>query len=101
MPLPYWPVERVETEKRRLVILRRLADEPSYELAASILRDHCRRVGVPSTGTQTHAAAAWLAEAELATLREERGETIVRITGVGREVADGATVHPGVQRPDP
>lgn len=104
MPLPNWPVERIETEKRRLVMLRRLAGEPGYEIAASILGHHCRRVGVPSTSDQIAAAAAWLAEQGCVTLRHEDSEdqeTVLRLTRAGREVAEGARVLPGVLRPDP
>ena len=45
---PVWPVARVETERRRLEVLRYLASVPGYEAAAMVLRDRCREIGVPT-----------------------------------------------------
>lgn len=96
-----WPVARVETEKRRLEVLRYLTRSGSYEAAGSILRMHCSQIGVPTTGQQIVAAIQWLAEAELITVRGEGDDPVARITHDGRDVAEGMSVHPGVLRPDP
>jgi hypothetical protein len=96
-----WSVAQVETEKRRLVILRYLALSPRYEAAAQVLRLHCDRVGVPTGTDKLLGALVWLAEQELIVLREPGDEPVARLTTLGREVADGVTTVPGVLRPDP
>ncbi|WPY94693.1 hypothetical protein T8T21_00780 [Limimaricola variabilis] len=96
-----WPLEAVETEMRRLKVLRYLADATGYEAAASVLRLHCARIGVPTTPDQVTAAMAWLAEMELVTLRHYEAEPIAKLTTFGRDVAEGIRTLPGVLRPDP
>lgn len=96
-----WPVVRIETEKRRLEVLRYLTVAPGYEATAQVLRLHCNRVGVPTASDHLIAALAWLEEHHLVTLRRIGDEPIVRVTSNGREVADGLTLVPGVLRPDP
>ncbi|MGR3435258.1 MAG: VpaChn25_0724 family phage protein [Shimia sp.] len=89
------------SEHRRLAILRHLAQAQDYTANASILRDVCSGVGVPSTHDQVIGALAWLQEAELITL-VDHGDVVVataRLRGV--EVAAGAAEHPGVARPRP
>lgn len=94
-------VLRIETEKRRLEMLRYLLRMPGYEAEATLLRLHCGRIGVPSTVDQTLASLHWLAEQELVTVRMHDQIVIGRITMAGREVADGSRSIPGVMRPDP
>jgi len=94
-------VYRIETEKRRLEIMLDLLDSPRYEAAASILRLHCQRLGVPSTLDQITGALQWLQEQDLITVRTHQDEIIARITAAGREVAEGTRSIPGVLRPDP
>ena len=96
-----WPIETVETEFRRLKMLQYLEGTPAYEAAASVMRLHCGRIGVPTNADQAVAAIAWLDEMELVTTRDYQGEPIARLTNKGREVATGATSMPGVIRPDP
>ena len=95
------PVARIESEKRRLETLRYLARSGGYEAAASLLRVHLCRIGVPTLADQMAACLAWLEEQELVTRRAEGPEAIARITARGRDVAEGAAEHPGVLRPDP
>lgn len=96
-----WPVERIEAEMRRLQILRYLAGAGGYEASAGVLRLHCAQIGLPTTADQLRAALAWLDEAELVTSRAYGTDTISRITSIGRDVAEGTQIHPGVLRPDP
>lgn len=96
-----WPVAEIESAKRRLETLRYLTGIPGYEAAASILRDHCRRIGVPTTTDQMHACVAWLEEHRLARVRLRQADPVVRVTQDGREVALGFKVHPGVMQPEP
>lgn len=96
------PVERIETEKRRLVVLIYLAKAPGYAASAQILTLECRRLGVPTTTDQLMGAIAWLEEQELVTSREGGpGDIVARVTARGRDVADGNVAVPGVMRPDP
>ncbi len=94
-------VYRIETEKRRLALLIYLASTPGYEVAASLLHLHCKRVGIPSTADQVLAAVAWLVEQELIAVRDGGPEPIARLTVSGRETALGERMTPGVMRPDP
>lgn len=96
-----WPIESVETEFRRLKMLQYLAAIPGYEAAATVLRLHCGRIGVPTTSDQVVAAMAWLAEQELVTSRVYNNEPIIRLMHKGREVALGHANVPGIMRPDP
>ena len=96
-----WPVHRIETEKRRLEVLRYLVNSGRYEAAATMLRMHCSRIGVPTSNDQIAAALAWLAEHELITVRGEGADPVARVTSDGRDVAEGLTAYPGVLRPDP
>ena len=96
-----WPISSVETEFRRLKILRYLALVPSYEASASVLRLHCSRIGVPTTSDQVVAAMAWLTEQELVSSRDYQGEPIIRLKPNGLDVAPGQSQCPGVMRPDP
>jgi hypothetical protein len=96
-----WPVIAVETERRRLEVLKYLRAVPEYEAAAMILREQCRAVGVPSTSDQIITCLHWLAEQELVTLRAAPSEPIAHLTPHGLETARGLRVHPGVMRPDP
>ncbi|KAF0674377.1 VpaChn25_0724 family phage protein [Profundibacterium mesophilum] len=96
-----WPVERIEAEMRRLHVLRYLAAAGGYEASASVLRLHCARIGLPTTGDQLVADLSWLEQAQLTTLRSYGTDTIARLTSAGRDVAEGTQYHPGVMRPDP
>lgn len=96
-----WPVVRIETEKRRLVILQFLTLSTGYEAQADVLRDYCCRFGVPTTDDAARAALHWLQDALLATLREADDTIIARITVEGIEVAQGLRKHPGVMTPGP
>ena len=96
-----WPILRVEEEKRRLELLRYLAQAPAYEAGGQVLRLHCRQIGVPSSESQIDAALAWLEEQGLLQLRRIGEDVVARVTRRGREAADGIVTVPGVMRPDP
>ncbi|MGR3501590.1 VpaChn25_0724 family phage protein [Pseudaestuariivita sp.] len=97
-----WPVKQVETEKRRLEILRCLNAAPEYTLQAPILRQHCVAMGIPSTNDQVAAALEWLEEQELACTRRTMARVLVAtLTARGAEVATGAATTAGVARPLP
>ncbi|MFD1342897.1 VpaChn25_0724 family phage protein [Litorisediminicola beolgyonensis] len=98
---PPWPVAQVETEKRRLEVIVRLAHTPGYELSAMLLREHCRAVGVPTNTDQMSGCLAWLAEQMLVLLKGSEDSPVARLTPLGRETALGHRRHPGVMQPDP
>lgn len=96
-----WPVERIESEMRRLRVLQYLLRQPDYEAGQSLLVLHCRQIGVPTTRDQMSACIGWLAEQELVSARVYEGEPVARLTTDGRAVAEGSRSVPGVLRPDP
>ena len=89
----------VQTEHRRLTILRHLERCPDYTSNSSILFDVCNGLGVASTMDLVVAALAWLEEQSLVRLEAHDSLTIVMATARGVEVARGAATHPGVKRP--
>lgn len=101
MMITSWPIWRIETEKRRLVILQYLNQSPAYQASASLLRLHCCQLGVPSTDDEVAHALGWLAEHELIDLRDAGSEIVARLRSVGRDVSTGLRAVPGVLRPDP
>lgn len=101
MRMSTWPVWRIETEKRRLVILQYLAQAQAYQASASLLRLHCSHIGVPSTDDQVLHAAGWLRDHELIDLRDAGSEIVARLRSAGRDVAEGTMAVAGVLRPDP
>lgn len=93
-----WPVQQVETEKRRATVLMYLHDTPGYELNEELLLLACRTKGIPTTVDHIRMALKWLADHHLITLRGEPGAQIARLTEGGSEVATGDRVVPGVLR---
>jgi len=96
-----WPVVRIETEKRRLEVLKYLQGSPAYQASASMLYLHCSHIGVPSSEEQILHALGWLEEHELISVREASSEHVARLVPAGRDVAEGTRVVAGVLRPDP
>lgn len=91
------------TQHRRLVILRFLAEQPSYTLNTSLLHDLVALDGaVPSSRDQIEAAVHWLAEQELVHVEAEWGG-ITRVVARqrGLDVAAGLARTPGVRSPKP
>lgn len=101
MSFANWPIRTVETERRRLEVLRYLAATPGYQSATTILRDHLRSVGIPTTDAQMAECSQWLAD--LGFVRHQAAEMaeVVRITSAGRDIARGFTSHPSIAQPDP
>ncbi|NJR20179.1 MAG: hypothetical protein HC777_00875 [Hyphomonadaceae bacterium] len=104
-----WPVRQVATEKRRLEVLRYLASVGGYEANASLIKEHLRYVGVPTSGDELDACLMWLADFDLVIPRRfvysanagQSSELIVRVTETGRDVAQGYQAVPGIMQPDP
>lgn len=91
----------VETEDRRLVLLRGLAAAAQYRANAYLLRRYVESVGHTASAAVIETDIAWLAEQGLVDRRVTQGVTVATLTTRGLDVADGAAVVPGVARPRP
>ncbi len=86
---------------RRLAILRALAAAGEYTLPESLARQALGHDGLTASGDQMAASSAWLDEQRLL-IRQQVGATaLLTLTGRGLDVARGAAVVPGVDRPLP
>uniref|UniRef100_UPI0025C13762 VpaChn25_0724 family phage protein n=1 Tax=Amaricoccus sp. TaxID=1872485 RepID=UPI0025C13762 len=85
----------------RLAILRHLEGSSEYTSNTSMLGDVLRGVGLPCTRDQVAGECAWLAEQGFAAVDGDGEFAVVRATGRGVELAQGAAAHPGVHRPRP
>lgn len=86
---------------RRLAILRYLEEAPDYSANSSILSDVLRGLGITSTHDMVLTDLHWLKEQGFATIEDMGSLAIATVTPRGVEVATGAALHPGVQRPRP
>lgn len=86
-------------EDQRLVILRILADMPSYTANSSVLCAALGRVGHNPTRDQVKTELRWLEEQGLVTIESAFDLLIARITERGTDVAAARTVVPGVKKP--
>ena len=91
----------VETEDRRLVLLRCLQSAEQYRANAYLLRRFAQSVGHTVSSDRLEHDIAWLAEQGLATRDSTNGVTVATLTRRGLDVAEGAAVVPGVARPLP
>lgn len=91
----------VETEDRRLVMLRGLHAAAHYSANAYLLRRYCESLGHTVSADRIEQDIAWLTEQGLVTRRAPEGVTVATLTQRGQDVADGAASVPGVARPRP
>ncbi|MCZ4259032.1 hypothetical protein O4H53_26120 [Sulfitobacter sp. G21635-S1] len=91
--------DSLETEHRRLAILKHLERSSEYTSNASILIDVVRGVGVSTSEAQMRSALAWLDEQELIEMTDHGHVVIATATVRGAEVALGHVTCPGVKRP--
>ena len=92
------------TADLRLVMLRILADPetPNYTLNSSILHKLMKeKTGYQVARDKACTELCWLKEQGLVTLKEGEGFYIATLTSRGLDVATGAAVVPGVDRPSP
>lgn len=94
--------EQLQTEDRRLVILRGLAAAVQYRVNAYLLRSFCDQVGHTTSADRLAADLAWLAEGGLLSIAQPSPDVLVAtLTARGLDVAEGRASHPGVKRPTP
>jgi len=91
----------METEDRRLVLLRALEKAVMYRANMFLLRDYAEAVGHTVSADRLAADLAWLKEQGLVTLHTAESVTVATLTERGRDVATGRAEVPGVQRPHP
>ncbi len=94
-------LHKLLTEDRRLVMLRFLAEDPSYSLNTSLLHDALLLLGHSASRDQVETDAVWLAEQGLVTVEHVQSVTVARLTPRGLDAAKGLAVIPGVARPGP
>jgi hypothetical protein len=91
----------VETEDRRLVILRGLKAAAHYSANAYLMRRYCESVGHTVSADRIESDIAWLAEQGLLKREVRDTVTVATLTQRGQDVADGSATVPGVARPRP
>ncbi len=92
---------RLLQEDRRLVLLRTLADVPSYTANAYVLSEVAKASGHSVSLDTVKTELAWLKEQGLVELVEAPPLLVASITERGLDVARGHAVAPGVKRPQP
>lgn len=91
-----------ETEDRRLVLLKALANSAQYRANAYLLRRFAEQLGHTASADRIAGDMAWLSEAGLCTLEQPAPDvTVATITARGLDVAEGRAQHPGVAKPRP
>lgn len=86
-------------EDQRLVILRVLANMPSYTANSSVLHGGLTQVGHNPSRDQVKTEIRWLEEQGLVTVEEVFDLLVARITERGNDVAAARITVPGVKKP--
>ena len=85
----------------RLVVLRVLAEDADYSHNEYVLRSALRSLGHTVSTDKLRTELAWLAEQGLIAVTDTAGVMVAKLTARGKDVAIGAVIVPGVQRPEP
>jgi hypothetical protein len=88
-----------EAQARRLALLQALHAAAGYRANARLLRQFVQRVGYSALGSEVLRDLEYLRDAELLTLDETAGQLVAELTERGQDVATGAEVAEGVDRP--
>jgi Fe2+ or Zn2+ uptake regulation protein len=91
----------LQTEDRRLVILRLLEQSAGYRANAYLLQTALETQGHHASLDRVEGDVSWLAEQELVRSESVGGVTIATLTTRGADVASGRAKHPGVKKPLP
>ena len=86
-------------EDQRLVILRVLANMPSYTANSSVLHGALTQVGHNPSRDQVKTEIRWLEEQGLVTVEPVYDLLVARITERGADVVAARTLVPGVKKP--
>jgi len=85
----------------RSVVLRSLAQDSDYAHNEHVLKRMLVQLGHKISGDKLRAELFWLREQGLVDLADVSGTVVAKLTGRGKDVAEGAAVVPGVHRPEP
>jgi hypothetical protein len=91
----------IQTENRRLEILRLLATDRGYASNDALIQDGLAVYGLNASRDQIRADIVWLAEQDLLSYESLSGLYTATIKMRGYDVAKGNTQVPGVARPRP
>lgn len=93
--------KQFQTEDRRLMILRLLAEIPGYTANEYVLRAALGDYGHAVSADRLRSDLAWLAEQELLRLETPAGLTVAHLLPRGEDVGAGRAHMPGIARPRP
>jgi Fe2+ or Zn2+ uptake regulation protein len=95
-------LETIQTEERRLAVLKILAKSPGRSANAYVLHGGLNALGHVSTLDQVRGALAWLMENDMVNAEDlGDGMVVASLRQRGDEVQAGLARHPGVARPYP
>lgn len=83
----------------RLVLLRILAEMPTYRSNSSVLYNVLGQYGHSPSRDQVKTECHWLAEQSLVEVEDLNSVLVVKLTERGADVASGRSRVPGVNRP--
>lgn len=85
----------------RLVALQSLAQDTDYAHNEHVLKAMLAQLGHAVSRDKLRTELGWLQEQGLIDLQDVAGTTVAKLTGRGKDVADGAVIVPGIKRPEP
>ncbi|EPA9110270.1 VpaChn25_0724 family phage protein [Serratia plymuthica] len=86
-------------EDQRLVMLRFLAEMPSYSSNSSVIYQALTRYGHAPSRDQVKTELRWLEDQGLLRVDDIETVLVARLTERGADVAAGRAIVPGVKRP--
>lgn len=89
------------TADLRLVVLLSLAQDTGYAHNEYVLKEMLAQLGHSVSRDKLRTELNWLDEQGLIDLQDVAGTTVAKLTGRGKDVAEGAVIVPGVKRPEP
>ena len=89
----------IQTEDRRLVILRVLQESTSYKANEFIVSTMLDNYGHSISNDRLRTDLSWLTEQGMIEVDTVRGVQIARLSARGQDVAEGRTEVPGIKRP--
>lgn len=92
--------EQIQTEDRRLVILRLLANSDGYAANEFLVARALQDFGHVVSHDRLRADLAWLTEQDLISVRDQ-GVLVATLSSRGDDVQAGRARCPGVKRPVP
>lgn len=85
----------------RLVVLLSLAQDTDYAHNEHVLKGMLAQLGHTVSRDKLRTELAWLQEQGLIELQDVTGTMVAKLTGRGKDAAEGAVIVPGVKRPEP